>query len=57
MQAFNQNKTFTQEAPRTRLNSTDYRYRANTTIVNFSEFIRHKTKVIILTKLNHIWQN
>ena len=67
MQPIIQNKTFTQTAPRTRLNSIEQ----TTTLMKlkishnrlhmlinvleiFHNLSRHKTEVIILTKLNHI---
>ena len=68
MQPIIQNKTLTQTAPRTILNSTEQ----TTTLMKlkishnmihmlmnilqiFQNLSKHKIEVIILTKLNHIW--
>ena len=70
MQPIIQNKTFTQIAPRTRLNSTKQTttlmklkisqnriYMLMNVLQIFQNLSSHKTEVIILIKLNHIWQN
>ena len=70
MQPNNQNKLFIQTAPRKRLNSTEQTltlmklkisqnrlYMLMNVLQIFQNLSSHKTEVIILTKLNHIWQN
>ena len=68
MQPFNQDKTFTRAAPRKRLNSTEQTitlmklkisqnrlHMLMNVLYIFQNLSSHKTEVIILLKLNHMW--